>query len=158
MKIIKHLSAFLIKFIMVTAVLFVVLGLIFGVDFGDVLLISLILTGVSYLGDAFVLPHTSNTVATLADLGLAFFIIWLVGEGVIEEAIPLMIASIISAVVLAVGEVLFHKYMDRNVFEEDVHQGPKKFTAKNFSTEFAEDSPEIKKKNQDSLDEDNNRK
>lgn len=141
---------------MITAVLFVILGLFYGVDFGDVLLISLILTGVSYLGDVFVLPHTSNTVATFADLGLAFFIIWLVGRGIIEETIPLLLASVISAVVLAVGEMLFHMYMDKQIFDEDLqHSKPQKFSQQNFSTEFAEDSPEAIPKNQVSSVEEN---
>ncbi|MFZ3577267.1 YndM family protein [Virgibacillus sp. DJP39] len=143
----EHLKAIIIKFVVVTAVLFVVLSLLFGVDFGEVLLISIVLTGASYLiGDLFVLPKTSNTVATLSDLGLAFFVIWIVGGGVIEEEISLVMASIISAIGIAAGEMFFHMYMEKDVLEQEHQRESNRMPRQEFSTEFAEeDSPEIKK-------------
>lgn len=135
---------------MVTAVLFVVLSLIYGVGFGDVLLISLILTGISYLGDMYVLPNTSNTVATLTDLALAFLVVWIVGGGIIEEDIPLVLASIISAVVIGVGEIFFHMYMERHVLDEDHERNPGRVSRENFGTEFGSDDPAVKKEYQKS--------
>ncbi|ASN06011.1 YndM family protein [Virgibacillus necropolis] len=153
----EHVKALLMKFVMCTAVLFVVLSLIYGVDFGDVLLISLVLTGVSYLGDVYVLPNTSNTVATLADLGLAFIIIWLFGGNIIEENIPIIMASLISAVVIAAGEMFFHMYMERNVLEE-TNQREKGINNREFSTEFSSDEPDVKKEYEKSSKDDGTKK
>ncbi|ASK63736.1 hypothetical protein CFK37_17015 [Virgibacillus phasianinus] len=151
----EHLKGLITKFVLVTAVLFVVLSLFYGVDFGDVLLISLVLTGISYLGDMYVLPNTSNTVATLADLGLSFIIVWLFGGSIIEENIPIILASIISAVIISICEVFFHIYMERHVLEEDAHNTA--VSGQRFSTEFSSDEPDVKKEYQKSL-EDNETK
>lgn len=142
----EHIKALLTKFVMVTAVLFVVLSLIYGVGFGDVLLISLVLTAISYLSDVYVLPNTSNTYATLADLGLAFIVVWLFGGGVIEENIPIILASIISAVVIGIGEIFFHMYMGKSVLDNDPEKNPMRVPNQNFSTEFAsDDDTDVKK-------------
>ena len=66
------LRAIVIKFIMITAVLWIVFGL-FGYSFGEVLVSSVLLTGVSYIvGDRIMLPRYGNVVATIADLALVF--------------------------------------------------------------------------------------
>lgn len=152
----EHVKALIMKFVLVTAVLFVVLSMLYGVDFGDVLLISTVLTLVSYLGDVYVLPNTSNTVATLADIGLSFVIIWLLGGGVIEENIPIILASIISAVVIGICEVFFHMYMERNVFDEDIGSNTGGIASQNYSTEFSSDDPDIKKEYENSSNKDDN--
>lgn len=151
-----HIKALITKFVMCTAVLFVVLSLFYGVDFGDVLLISVVLTIVSYLGDVYVLPNTSNAVATSADLGLAFVIIWLIGGGIIEENIPIVIASIISAAVIAVGEIFFHMYMKRNVLDDEPGANPGVST-QSFSTEFASDEKDIEEEYENSSNKDEHR-
>lgn len=116
----KHLVALLVKFLMITAVLAIILGFVYGVDFGDILAISFWLTLAAYLiGDLFVLPRFGNLVATLADFGLAYFGTWLLGNMFIDEPIRLGVASFLSAVLITVGEIFFHSYLVRNVLNED---------------------------------------
>lgn len=112
----EHIKALLIKFVLCTAMLFVVLGLFFGVDFGEVLTISVVLTGASYfIGDLWILPKYGNVSATIADFGLAFIVLMLLGGAIIDDAIPLFAASLISAAAIAIGEAFFHNYMANQV-------------------------------------------
>ncbi|WNF21078.1 YndM family protein [Mesobacillus jeotgali] len=114
----KHLRALALKFLASLVVLYVILGLMYNMSFTNVFLISLVLGLASYvIGDLFLLPKTNNTIATLADFGLAFMIIWILGES-LTYGESLLLASLISAAGIAVFEYFFHKYISGNVLEE----------------------------------------
>jgi hypothetical protein len=116
----EHVKALIIKFVMVLAILAFVLGLFYRVDFGEYFTISLIVTVVAYmLGDLFILPRFGNTAATISDFVLAYILIWAVGSGIINENISLGWASFWSALILAIGEIFFHRYMNKSVFDDD---------------------------------------
>lgn len=127
----KHVKAILIKFVMIAVVLGIVLTGIFDGEFEDTLLISLVLTVVAYIiGDLFILRKTGedrdrnadhnkrNTIATVSDAILAFLVVWIMGRNLFTDDSDVLMASIISAVIIAVGEWFFHKYLDKNVFDE----------------------------------------
>jgi uncharacterized membrane protein YvlD (DUF360 family) len=111
----KHVKALAIKFISTLVLLYVILGLFDGVAFRNVFLISLVLGLVAYvIGDMLILPRTNNTIATIADFGLAFAVIWLMaesltyGESMVGEAF-------VAALGVALFEYIFHRYLDKNV-------------------------------------------
>ncbi|CAM3181515.1 YndM family protein [Filibacter tadaridae] len=148
----KYITALIIKFIMLTAVLWIVLG-IFGVSFADILLTSIVLTGVSFIGDVFILPRVGNMVATLADFGLAFVMIWLMGSVLFEQPVRLGIASLISAMVIAAGEFVFHMYLLKQVVgnEQAVPENRYSMHQQNImQTEFGSE-PDIKPPKKDKL-------
>ncbi len=142
----EHLRAILIKFVLVTAMLSIVLGFLYGVSFGDILTISIVLTIAAYLlGDMLVLPRSGNTMATLADFGLAYAITWLVGAAVIEEPIRLGVASFLSAVLISIGEVFFHRYLENNIIDDNERMETRKELRPSYQTEMAEESfPELR--------------
>jgi hypothetical protein len=118
----KHLRAIAIKFIASLAILYIILGAMYDMSFTNVFLISLVLGIASYIiGDLFLLPKTNNTIATIADFGLAFMIIWIVGES-LTYGDSLLIPSLISAAGIAVFEYFFHKYVSSSVLEEGGEQ------------------------------------
>ena len=112
----EHGKALAIKGVMTFVILLLILGLMFGMSLGNVLLTTVVLVIISYLvGDLFILPKTNNTVATLSDIGLAFLVIWLFSMTISSMGIGTLAGgAIISAVVLAVGEYFFHDYLLRN--------------------------------------------
>ena len=60
------------KFIMMTALMWIFLSY-FGFTFGNIIITSVLFTGISYVvGDLFILPRFGNGAATLADFGLAW--------------------------------------------------------------------------------------
>lgn len=135
----EHVKALIIKFIMVTAVLWVILGLFFGVDFGEIITISVILTPLAYvIGDLLVLRYFNNMMATIADFGLSFITIWLIGAAVINEPISVATASLISALAISVGEWFYHSYVNAQVF--DGQNKDNRTLNESFSTEFAEET------------------
>ena len=133
----NHVKALIIKFVMIAAVLLIILTGIYDVEFGDTLLISVVLTLLAYvLGDLMIFRKTGdrsnhngandnnsdhtkrNAIATVADIVTSFLVIWLMGEALFADTEDLMQAAIISALVIGAGEWFFHKYLDRNVFPE----------------------------------------
>lgn len=114
----EHVKGLIVKFIMVTAVLYIVLGLFYGVSFGNVLWTSIILTILAYMvGDLLILPFAGNITATVADFGLAFLGVWLIGAYLYDPDISVLAAAFFSAIVIAVGEWFFHNYMKKQVLE-----------------------------------------
>lgn len=104
---------------MVFAVLFVILGLTYGVEVFDIFLLSLVIALVGFIGDLVLYPRTSNKVATGGDLVLSFLIVWLLGMALIENPdFSLVTAAIFSAIVLAAGEWFFHIYLTKRLWEQ----------------------------------------
>lgn len=119
----KHVKAMAIKFVSCLVVLFIILGLIFDMSFGNVFLISLILGIAAYLiGDLMILPRTNNFIATIADFGLAFFIIWFMTETLTTGA-NAVYPSFIAAVGVGLFEFLFHRYMSNQILEDKNNTG-----------------------------------
>lgn len=145
----KHLSSFLIKLIMTTLILWVVLGIFFDVTLSDILLTSFILSTVSFITDVFILPNVSNLWATIGDFGLALVGVWLIGQGLFEGNFSLSDASLISAAIIALGEIFFHYYMKSRVIDRKQYSAPNTITLTNrmqteFSRELQEEEEEDK--------------
>ncbi|MFX3675145.1 MAG: YndM family protein [Paenisporosarcina sp.] len=138
-----YMRALFIKFLMITAVLWIVLGLYYGVFFTDILITSVLLTGVSFIGDVFILPRIGNVFASITDFGLAMLGIWLVGSYLYEQPIELGTAAFISALIITIGELFFHRYMETEVFDEDSPNSENNtgyYKQTNLRTEFAKES------------------
>ncbi|MEM1505512.1 YndM family protein [Domibacillus sp. 8LH] len=127
----EHVKAILIKFVMIAVVLGIVLTGIYDGEFGDTLLISLVLTIVAYiLGDLLLFRRTGdnhgpssdyvkrNTIATVSDAVLAFLVVWLMGKALFINDGDVLSAAFLSALIIAAGEWFFHKYLDDHVFRE----------------------------------------
>lgn len=116
----KHLSALIVKYVMTAVILEIALLLLSDAGFGSILLISLIVTAISYIiGDMIILPATNNIIATIADMGLAAVTIYLCNFIWNNRIIPFL-SALVSGVVLGVGEYFFHKIIDRSIDEDDI--------------------------------------
>lgn len=113
-----HVKAIAIKFIATLALLYIILGLFAGMSFGNVLLITIVLGVIAYIiGDLAILSRTNNSIATVADFGLAFLVIWLMSD-TLTVGDNLFTTSLLAALAVAVFEYFFHKYMAMNVFPD----------------------------------------
>ncbi|MBE5107424.1 YndM family protein [Bacillus thuringiensis] len=118
----KHIVALLIKYTAITAVLLIILGIFQNISIPRVLLISLFLTGAAYLiGDLFILPKYGNMIATIADLGLSFFGIWLLTSLFtdLNSTRNIGFSSFLAALIIGGTEVFFHIYMKKLVLRKD---------------------------------------
>ncbi|RSL34066.1 DUF2512 family protein [Salibacterium salarium] len=111
----EHAKALLIKCVTTLIVLYLILGIGFGVSFLSVVILTVIIGLVSYPGDLFIMPRIMNIPATIADFVLAFVLIWILGFVFIDPAVPLISAALIAAAVLAFCEYYFHFYLATHV-------------------------------------------
>lgn len=115
----KYVEALVIKFAMIFAVLFIILGLVYGVGLFEIFIISLIITAVGFIGDLVIYPKTSNKTATGGDFVIVFLAVWLVGILLIESPdFSLILAAVYSALLVAAGEWFFHIYLTKRVWEQ----------------------------------------
>ncbi|MDF2065529.1 DUF2512 family protein [Bacillus sp. Cr_A10] len=117
----EHLKALGIKFVMIAAVLLIILTLLFDVPFMDTIWTSLVLTIFAYVLGDFILfrlapKRLRNIMATIADLIIGFLVIWYMLIALTDANENLAVGAIISAIVIALGEWFFHKYLDLTVF------------------------------------------
>ncbi|NYE04123.1 uncharacterized BrkB/YihY/UPF0761 family membrane protein [Bacillus niacini] len=134
----KHVKALAIKFVSSLVLLSLILGLLFDMAFSNIFLITLVLGVAAYLiGDLMILPRTNNTVATIADFGLAFLIIWFMSENLTYGDNHFSM-SLIAALGVAIFEYMFHKYVANNVVKNQ--GGQKQQTRKlQYQTEASEE-------------------
>lgn len=130
----EHVKAIVIKFLMVAVVLEIIMAGVFGFGFGETLLMSVILTLVAYVvGDLLIFRNATahadmadltkgNVIATVCDLVLSFVALWLMGEAFADGNENVIAASLISAVVIAVGEWVFHSYLYKNTFNDHANR------------------------------------
>lgn len=114
----KHVVAIILKFIIVAVILEIYMLLATTLFFWQVLLLALVVTVAAYaLGDILILARSSNTIATICDIALAFLIIFLFryasGYGSIG-----IVDAIVCAVLIGIAEWFFHKYMAAKVLED----------------------------------------
>ncbi len=133
----NHIKSIAIKAIAALVLLFVVLGLVYEMPFGDVLFITITLGVLSYLiGDLFILPRTNNTVASISDFVLAFAVIYMMSEG-LEPTGEWMVPALISSIGVAAFEAFFHKYLSRQM--ENNSSTPNAPGRMNLGTEASEE-------------------
>lgn len=134
----KYTLAFIIKFIMTTAVLWIVLGLFFNVSFTDILITSIILTAIAFAVDILILPRVGNIVAAVGDFALAYIGIWVIGEYFFNGTFSVSTAAFLSAWFIIVGELFYHRYLRNQVFD-NVDESGNYTPTNNLQTEAGEE-------------------
>ena len=114
----SHIKLFALKFVATLLVLGIVLGAGFDVAFGNVFLITLVLTVASYLiVDLMVLSKSSNAGATGADFIISFAVIYLMTDA-LTVGDDVFAATAISTISLAIFEYFFHQSVARSLDQE----------------------------------------
>lgn len=147
----RRITAFIIKFIMMTLVLWIVLDLYFNVSFGSILVASIILTTVTFLVDIYLLPRIGNIMAAVGDFAIVYFGLWFIGRFILNEAFSLISitnAAFMSAFLILIGELVYHRYL-RNVVFENVQDADKHYKQKEDKILQTEVSREFDSADQD---------
>lgn len=114
----KHVTALLIKFVMTAAILEIILSIFANLSFAYTLYIAAAVTILAYIiGDLLILPATNNTLATIADIGLALATLY-VFNFLLNARTIFFRYALVSAVVIGFGEWFFHKYVSNNVLRK----------------------------------------
>ena len=115
----NHFSLILSKFVARLVLLYIILGIIFGVNFMSVFWVTLTFSIVSYLiGDLLILPRTNNMVASVVDFVMSFAVIYFLVDAYAFEG-NLFTASLLSAIGVTLFEVFFHNSVQTQMEEEN---------------------------------------
>jgi uncharacterized BrkB/YihY/UPF0761 family membrane protein len=115
----QHIKALVLKTIATLALTFVILGLFFNYSFVNVLTLTILIGIISYvLGDLLLLPRTNNLTATISDFAIAMLLTWFYLSNITVNENNVFIASVLTAIGLALFENFFHKYMVTNVLRD----------------------------------------
>lgn len=134
-----HLKALLLKLISSFVLLYIVFGIFTDMSVGRIFFTSLMVGVISYIiGDRLILPRSNNLVATIADFGLAFLIMWLLNR---NEVLTwnLYEMTLIAALGLTLFEYFFHNYLSRNTDKKDRQRNEKTAGNLQYQTEAAEE-------------------
>lgn len=132
----KHAKVLGIKFIVISIAVLSLFGIFDHAPFGNMLLMSIILTAVSYVvGDLFVLRRFGNLAASIADFALIFATLWLLSAALIGTNYQILLPSFFSAYFISFSEPFIHAYL-LNDEEIKLHEPTK--TAR-LQTEFADE-------------------
>ncbi|OHX43829.1 YndM family protein [Cytobacillus oceanisediminis] len=135
----QHFKALALKFLVSLVLLYIILGIFFGMSFVNVFIITAILGITAYiLGDMVILPRSSNMIATAADFGLAFLLIWFLSS-ILTNGDNLISMSIAAALGVALFEYLFHLYLLRNMTKANNEKGTINQGNLRYNTEVSED-------------------
>lgn len=114
----QHLKPLLIKIAMVTVLMLMTISLFSDYTAGNTILLSLLIAITSYFAiDVWFLSQTNNTWTTAADFLYFTFMISIVAPLIFGSHVFFLLA-VQAAMVLVVGEWLFHLYMVRNVLKK----------------------------------------
>jgi hypothetical protein len=108
----RHVTALLIKFIMLAIISVVLLPIFSRITATQAFVISVVLTLVAYAaGDLWILHRYGNISATIADVIMAALVIG-IADQIINSAMTITAAGwIIILALIAFGEWYFHKYL-----------------------------------------------
>lgn len=116
----NYVKALLIKLFICTAVIWFILGLFYSVSFGHVLMLSIIISVASFvLGDLFILPRIDNWAAVIADFVFVVGAVWFYSAYVILVNFSPLSAAGMIALIIAFGELFFHRYVDKHIVHVD---------------------------------------
>lgn len=115
----RHLIALFIKFIMVTIILSLVLGIMTDLSLGSILYISVAVTVLNYvIGDLLIYAAANKIIAIIADFIITLAAVYLYNDLVNLKVISLWDA-LISSILICVGEWYFHKYIVLKVLSDE---------------------------------------
>ncbi|MDZ5471546.1 YndM family protein [Bacillus sp. 31A1R] len=146
----NNMMILLIKFVAAFLAFAIAFDLFFDATFVDILSFSILITVVSYfVGDRLILPRIGNVKAAIVDFFMTYTLVWIFGSILLHSYLQIAWGSIISATLIAGGEVLIHNFIQNrtaNTAEEKAQTKTNFNPRLAYGTEFAEeDNPREKK-------------
>ncbi len=126
----NHTYQVLLKFLYVTFILYIILGVIFGVDYSSILFVSIALSLIGYASDLLLLPRIGNLFTTLSDTFLSYLIVWFIGTYFFDidiglqnykvNHVPLFQISLAVSLAYSVVEWFYHRWFFKILEKKEV--------------------------------------
>ncbi|BAM47452.1 YndM family protein [Amphibacillus xylanus] len=131
-----HIKLLSIKYAATLILLYLVLGIAYGISISQIIFVSLISLLIYYVGDIIILGRTNNFIATMFDLVANFVLIFSM-LGLIKFGGDQLIAAFISTIVLSFYEIFFHFYVvdELNLRQDNIFTSSYDYLTE-FSSEF----------------------
>lgn len=115
------LKAFIIKIVSVGVFTFSIYGIFHFASISRLLLMTLIVVGITFIGDMFILPRINQAVAAIADF-IGLFVLYLIlGNIVIGGTTNIILPAFAAALFVGAAELFYHLYiMDRIHGEREI--------------------------------------
>ncbi len=113
----KYAVPLFLKFFMILFVLGVILWM-FDMSFMNILFLSILVTVISLIGDMVILPRYGNVIATIVDFSVVFFVVLFGSAFLLGGVDQIGWAAFTPAVLIALGEAFFHKFLRKYLFED----------------------------------------
>ncbi|WP_026576438.1 YndM family protein [Bacillus sp. UNC438CL73TsuS30] len=137
--------ALIVKFVTCLVAYAVALDLFFNATWVDIIWFSVLMTIVSYLGDRMLLSRIGNKNALIGDFILSYMVVWIFGSVLLDNYMQIAWGSIISAIIITVGEFFVHRMLHSPRQESS----PKKNAVPDrlaYGMEMSEEQEPLKKK------------
>ncbi|PKR82737.1 YndM family protein [Heyndrickxia camelliae] len=115
----RDVTALIIKFVTCLIAYAVGLDLFFNAAWTDVVSFSVLTTIVSYLMDRIMLSRIGNRNSLIADFLLSYLVVWIFGSVLLNSYMQIAWGSVISAVIITVGEFFVHKLIVNTRHEDE---------------------------------------
>jgi len=131
-----HIKLLSIKYAATLILLYLVLGIAYGISISQIIFVSLISLLIYYVGDIIILGRTNNFIATMFDLVANFVLIFSM-LGLIKFGGDQLTAAFISTIVLSFYEIFFHFYVvdELNLRQDHIFTSSYDYLTE-FSSEF----------------------
>lgn len=114
---VKYLGPLFIKFFMILFVVGIILWM-FGMSFINIFYLSILVTVITLMGDLFILPRFGNVIATIFDFATVFLVVLFGSSFLPGNEGGIGWAAFTPAIVIALGEAFYHKYLRKHFFED----------------------------------------
>lgn len=110
-----HIKAIGIKWVYTAIILLSFLAVFGSITLGQLITVSLLLTGTAYLADILILPAIGMLRAVIIDFGISFTIVWLFSGMFVGQTTALGVISLVIACIFTICEGIFHVYMKERI-------------------------------------------
>lgn len=140
----NYIKVFAVKFLIIGTLTFSIFGIFFHATISRMLFMTLIVAGVTFLGDLFILPRMNQALAVIGDAVLFFVLYWLLGSIVIETGVSVILPAITAAYFGVMAEAIYHIYVMERLHEAD----PLVPSTIQYQTEFSEEPAAMEENNE----------
>lgn len=119
----EHIKLIAIKFVATFVLLYLVLGMVYGMAIEYILFINMVSIVSYFIGDLIILERTNNAVTTLVDFGIALAVIYLMADVLTVGGDPLT-AALFSAILIGIFEAFYHRYVVNELHEQKLQAIP----------------------------------
>src|SRR5699024_8134404 len=105
-----YIRVMIVKFIGIGILTFSLYGIFFHATIVNLLLMTLVVAGITFIGDLFILPRINQAVAAVGDFALLFLVYWALRNLVVESTVSLLLPALASAYFGTLLESIYHIY------------------------------------------------